>query len=90
MNLANRVAIITGASSGIGEALARLFVAEGARVALAGEDAIAVVGWLYLPTRASGPEPWRRPSAEPWPHGPRRHPVRAPHRGPGQGPGQLC
>ena len=35
MNLANRVAIITGASSGIGEALARLFVAEGARVALA-------------------------------------------------------
>src|SRR6188768_2465693 len=23
--------------------------------ALAGEDAIAVVGWLYLPTRATGP-----------------------------------
>src|SRR6187402_1083269 len=23
--------------------------------ALAGEDAVAVVGWLYLPTRASGP-----------------------------------
>src|SRR3990167_1227259 len=35
MNLANRVAIITGASSGIGEALARLFAAQGARLALA-------------------------------------------------------
>ncbi|MDA2915017.1 SDR family NAD(P)-dependent oxidoreductase, partial [Acidobacteriia bacterium AH_259_A11_L15] len=35
MQLADRVAIITGASTGIGEALARLFAAEGARVALA-------------------------------------------------------
>lgn len=35
MELADRVAVITGASSGIGEALARGFVAQGARVALA-------------------------------------------------------
>jgi len=35
MNLANRVAIITGASSGIGEALARLFAVQGTRLALA-------------------------------------------------------
>ena len=35
MQLANQVAIITGASEGIGEAIARRFVAEGARVALA-------------------------------------------------------
>lgn len=33
--LENRIALITGAASGIGEATARLFAAEGARVALA-------------------------------------------------------
>lgn len=46
MNHANRVAVITGASSGIGEALARELISEGYRVALLGRrleriDAIA-------------------------------------------------
>lgn len=36
--LQGKVAIITGATSGIGEATARLFVAEGARVVLAGRS----------------------------------------------------
>ena len=38
MKLENRVAIITGATSGIGEASARLFAREGARVALTGRN----------------------------------------------------
>jgi len=37
--LDNKVAVITGATSGIGEATARLFVAEGARVVVAGRSA---------------------------------------------------
>jgi NAD(P)-dependent dehydrogenase (short-subunit alcohol dehydrogenase family) len=36
--LDNKVAVITGATSGIGEASARLFVAEGARVVVAGRS----------------------------------------------------
>ena len=35
MRLANKVAIITGAAQGIGEGIARVFVAEGARVVIA-------------------------------------------------------
>ena len=38
MKLRDRVAIITGATSGIGEAAARLFAAEGARVVVSGRD----------------------------------------------------
>jgi len=38
MKLKDRVAIVTGATSGIGEAAARLFAEEGAKVAVSGRD----------------------------------------------------
>jgi NAD(P)-dependent dehydrogenase (short-subunit alcohol dehydrogenase family) len=44
MKLENRVALVTGAASGIGRATAQLFAAEGARLALADIDASALNG----------------------------------------------
>ena len=45
MRLKNKIAIVTGAASGFGEGIARLYAAEGAKVAVAdinGEGALAV------------------------------------------------
>ncbi len=39
MKLANKIALVTGGTSGIGEAIVREFVANGARVAFVGRDA---------------------------------------------------
>lgn len=44
MKLADRVAVVTGGASGIGAASARLFAAEGARVALVDQDSEGLAG----------------------------------------------
>ena len=42
MKLAGRTALVTGASRGIGRAIARAYVAEGARVVVTGRNASAL------------------------------------------------
>src|SRR6202048_1413553 len=51
MRLANKTALITGGKSGIGLAAARLFVAEGARVAITGRNQAT----LEAPAKELGP-----------------------------------
>ena len=67
MSLANKTAFITGGNSGIGLATARLFVAEGAKVAITGRNKAT----LEAAAKELGPKRWRS----------RRMPPTSRHRG---------
>ena len=53
MKLKDKVAIVTGAASGIGAASARLFAAEGARLALVDQDKVGL-GQVAADIEAAG------------------------------------
>ena len=65
MKLSGRVAIVTGAGSGIGRASALLFAGEGARIVAVDRDAAGLGETLAACATASAkpgsPTPWRRP-----------------------------
>ena len=58
--LADRVAVVTGASSGIGAGLAAMLAAEGARVVLAARrgEQLEAVAARYPPGGRGGRLPW--------------------------------
>jgi 3alpha(or 20beta)-hydroxysteroid dehydrogenase len=61
--LANKVALVTGAARGQGEAIARLFVAEGARVlvtdVLAEQGAAVAAAAAWAPLDVTDPDVWQ-------------------------------
>jgi NAD(P)-dependent dehydrogenase (short-subunit alcohol dehydrogenase family) len=66
MRLKDKVAIVTGAAHGIGLAIARHYVAEGAKVAIADVDAAAGEAVSSPPmsaTRQARPTRLRKPAA---------------------------
>ena len=58
--LAGKTAVVTGAASGIGRAVAEAFVAEGMQVVLVDldEDLLRSSGGARLATAAGRPSPW--------------------------------
>ena len=74
MRLAGKVAIVTGAASGMGAATARMFAREGAKVVIADvlEHEGRQVAEVRSPTRSAPPRATRnsmsptRPTGPPW------------------------